>query len=270
VRVRVRVCVRVRVRVCMYVWTHHPSLLEAGRPVEAPAEVKAPKALLQQHCKKRGIPPPRFDKLPLGGQRMEKAGLRYSVTLEPPLPTGPRRKGATRPAPHTFSVPEDDDGWEAIQDAQNAAAAFALFKVRFVLAPTLICVWRGRVVTHVYRRRHTALRVVAGASVHMGYTARTGAPGPICVYCIGCLPCFFHAFFVSNYPHKVEVAGCDVWLCNVMQCNSMQCNVLLRWFWAGGGGSCCCTGGELAWPPFSRTVAALARARDYHIRTPRD
>lgn len=97
--------------------------------MEAPAEVKAPKALLQQHCQKRGIPPPRFEKLPLGGQRLEKAGLRYSVTLEPPLPAGPRRKGAARPAPRTFSVPEDDDGWEAIQEAQNAAAAFALFNV---------------------------------------------------------------------------------------------------------------------------------------------
>lgn len=55
----------------------------AGRPQEAAAVVKLPKALLQQHCQKLGWAPPRFDKLPLGGGRLPTAALRYSVTLEP-------------------------------------------------------------------------------------------------------------------------------------------------------------------------------------------
>lgn len=31
--------------------------------------------------------------------------------------------------PKTFTVHEEDDGWETIQDAQNAAALFVLFSV---------------------------------------------------------------------------------------------------------------------------------------------
>ena len=32
--------------------------------------------------------------------------------------------------PRTYAMHEEDDGWEAIQDAQNAAATFALYSVR--------------------------------------------------------------------------------------------------------------------------------------------
>jgi hypothetical protein len=93
--------------------------------------VKAPKAILQQHCQKKGMPPPRFEKRDLGGLRGPVPGLRYSVTLEAPVLSGPRKKGARRPAPRTFALPEAEDGWDTVQDAQNAAAAFALFKVLF-------------------------------------------------------------------------------------------------------------------------------------------
>lgn len=55
----------------------------SGRPQEAAAVVKLPKALLQQHCQKLGWAPPRFVKLPPGGGRLPTASLRYSVTLEP-------------------------------------------------------------------------------------------------------------------------------------------------------------------------------------------
>ncbi len=92
-------------------------------------EVKAAKALLQQHCQKKGMPPPRFEKREVGGQRGPTPGQRYSVTLEAPVLSGPRKKGARRPAPRSFSLREADDGWDTVQDAQNAAATLALFKV---------------------------------------------------------------------------------------------------------------------------------------------
>lgn len=94
-------------------------------------EVKAPKALLQQHCQKKGLPPPRFDKRDFGGERGPVPGVRYSVTLEAPVQSGPRKKGARRPAPRTFTLREADDGWDTVQEAQNAAAARALFEVIF-------------------------------------------------------------------------------------------------------------------------------------------
>jgi len=37
--------------------------------------------------------------------------------------------------PRTFTIYEEDDGWETIQDAQNAAALFVLFSVSILLAP---------------------------------------------------------------------------------------------------------------------------------------
>ena len=35
--------------------------------------------------------------------------------------------------PRTFTIYEEDDGWETIQDAQNAAALFVLFSVSVLL-----------------------------------------------------------------------------------------------------------------------------------------
>ena len=41
---------------------------------------------------------------------------------------GKRAKAAARPK--TYALHEDEDGWEGIQEAQNAAATFALFQVQ--------------------------------------------------------------------------------------------------------------------------------------------
>ncbi|DBA76164.1 TPA: hypothetical protein ACH3X1_009895 [Trebouxia sp. C0004] len=98
-----------------------------GRPQEV-AVVKLPKALLQQHCQKLGWAPPRFDKLPLGGGRLPTASLRYSVTLEP-APQGKGKKAKAAARPKTYALHEDEDGWEGIQEAQNAAATRALFQL---------------------------------------------------------------------------------------------------------------------------------------------
>ena len=120
----------------------------------AAAAALAPKAVLQQLCSKKGIPPPRFDKLPPGGLRGETskdpaaagaahaatAGLlRYSVAVEPfPLSSSSssaaankRGGGAKRrpPPPVVFALEESEDGWSAIQEAQNAAATLALYRL---------------------------------------------------------------------------------------------------------------------------------------------
>ncbi|CAK0787622.1 hypothetical protein CVIRNUC_010844 [Coccomyxa viridis] len=97
------------------------------KAVEPPPESKLPKAALQQLCQKQQWPPPKFDRLPPGGHRLAHAGIRYSVTLFMPASSGPRKKKA--PPPKTFTVHEEDDGWDTIQDAQNAVALFALFSV---------------------------------------------------------------------------------------------------------------------------------------------
>lgn len=46
---------------------------------------------------------------------------------EVPAGGGGRRRAPARP--QTFTLREEDDGWEAIQDAQNAAATLALHAV---------------------------------------------------------------------------------------------------------------------------------------------
>jgi hypothetical protein len=54
---------------------------------------------------------------------------RYSVELENLQQKGGRnkQKGHT-----TFTLKEDDDGWVSISEAQNAAAALAIFEVHTV------------------------------------------------------------------------------------------------------------------------------------------
>ena len=46
---------------------------------------------------------------------------------EVPAGGGGRRRAPARP--QTYTLREEDDGWEAIQDAQNAAATLALHAV---------------------------------------------------------------------------------------------------------------------------------------------
>ncbi|KAK9832693.1 hypothetical protein WJX81_000845 [Elliptochloris bilobata] len=105
-----------------------------GRP-QPVVEVKLPKALLQQHCQRQGWPPPRFERCAAGGVRLPTAGIRYSVTLETPAAGGGRRKALLRP--RAFTLREEDDGWESIQEAQNAAATLALHAVVSEAEPQL-------------------------------------------------------------------------------------------------------------------------------------
>lgn len=54
---------------------------------------------------------------------------RYSVTVELPVAKHVK-KGKKAARQRTFSLREDDDGWESINDAQNAVAALVLFEAR--------------------------------------------------------------------------------------------------------------------------------------------
>jgi hypothetical protein len=90
-------------------------------------QVGVPKAVLQQHCHKCNPPlrNPRFNKVSCQGEP-----FRYSCTITFPPP---RFKKKNAPAngplvgPHTWQLLESEDGWEQIQDAQNAVALKALF-----------------------------------------------------------------------------------------------------------------------------------------------
>ena len=50
---------------------------------------------------------------------------------EVPAGGGGRKRAPARP--RAFALREEDDGWEAIQDAQNAAATLALHAVRSLI-----------------------------------------------------------------------------------------------------------------------------------------
>ena len=47
------------------------------------------------------------------------------------------------PAPRTWVLPEEDDGWETIQDAQHAAATYALYKVVKVMHVSCRTTWHA-------------------------------------------------------------------------------------------------------------------------------
>lgn len=53
------------------------------------------------------------------------------------MPQGKKAKAAARPK--TYALHEDEDGWEGIQEAQNAAATRALFQVNASLLPPYPC-----------------------------------------------------------------------------------------------------------------------------------
>ena len=103
-------------------------------------EVQQPKALLQQHCQRSGWAAPRFERLAHGGMRLAGGGYRYSVAVDASAGAGagakgPKRRGAAAAAaavaagPRSYSLREADDGWERIEDAQNAAATRALYEL---------------------------------------------------------------------------------------------------------------------------------------------
>jgi len=94
----------------------------AGSRVAAPP---APKALLQQHCQRMGWPTPRFEKLGyVDGDR-----VRYKVIVA--ASGGPKLKGKHRSkvgsGDGSFMLREAEDGWGSVQEAQSAAAAYALW-----------------------------------------------------------------------------------------------------------------------------------------------
>lgn len=104
-----------------------------GKQVAAPkVEQQQPKALLQQHCQRCGWAALRFERLPHGGMRLEAGGYRYAAVVDTSAAAakGPKRRQAAAVAgPRTFSLREAEDGWERIEDAQNAAATRALFEL---------------------------------------------------------------------------------------------------------------------------------------------
>ncbi|GAB4817860.1 hypothetical protein N2152v2_004906 [Parachlorella kessleri] len=109
---------------------------DGGAARQAAPEAQQPKALLQQLCQRSGWPAPRYERLEQGGMRLEGGGYRYCVMVEPAASRGPRRKGQqAQQGPRTFRLLEEDDGWERIEEAQNAAAARALFDLGAELPP---------------------------------------------------------------------------------------------------------------------------------------
>jgi ATP-dependent RNA helicase DHX29 len=101
-----------------------------GKPQPPKVEEQQPKALLQQHCQRSGWAAPRFERLPHGGMRLAGGGYRYSVSVDAGGGKVPRkRQQQVQQGPRTFGLREAEDGWERIEEAQNAAATRALFEL---------------------------------------------------------------------------------------------------------------------------------------------
>ena len=96
-----------------------------------PVQLKQPKAVLQQHCQQSAWGPPKFEKLVPGGERLATAGIRYSVSVAVPMAAhgGKKQRKLQQKA---FQLGEHEDGWETINDAQNAVATRVLFEVNFL------------------------------------------------------------------------------------------------------------------------------------------
>ncbi|GBG62911.1 hypothetical protein CBR_g34283 [Chara braunii] len=108
---------------------HGPAAGKKGKGAGAPSQeevLRMPKTVLQQLCQKNGWLSPRYEKLPL----LETGAwgqYRYSVMIV--RPAGGRRKGRVLTGPTTYQLPEDEDGWESVSDAQNAVATRALYSL---------------------------------------------------------------------------------------------------------------------------------------------
>lgn len=109
-------------------------------------EQKPPKSLLQQHCQKHGLGMPKYSKLaalPAAAEALAAATgqterYRYKVLVAPAAaaaaPGGGKGGGGGKrfgiwavSGPKTYQLFADEDGWGTIEEAQNAAAARALF-----------------------------------------------------------------------------------------------------------------------------------------------
>ena len=99
----------------------------AAKP-SPPVQLRQPKAVLQQHCQHSAWGPPKFEKATPGGERMANAGIRYSVAIALPREAkgGKKQKGLHQ---RSFQLAEHEDGWETINDAQNAVATRVLYEV---------------------------------------------------------------------------------------------------------------------------------------------
>ena len=95
-----------------------------------PVQLRQPKAVLQQHCQQSAWGPPKFEKLTPGGERLPTAGIRYSVAIALPREAkgGKKQRGLHQ---KSFQLAEHEDGWETINDAQNAVTTRVLYEVRF-------------------------------------------------------------------------------------------------------------------------------------------
>lgn len=121
-----------------------PKKAKQKPPTKAPAvKHTPPKALLQQHCTREDIPPPKFNKIS-GIQ----SGYKYTVTLDRvPSKVGGRRARRRDCGPLTFGEEEDAAVYDSIQDAQNAVATRALFAlcserpIHQVLPPVFAGLW---------------------------------------------------------------------------------------------------------------------------------
>jgi ATP-dependent RNA helicase DHX29 len=97
---------------------------QQSKTQKVPVE-QAPKAVLQQLCQQSGWPPPKYEKLPQGESRLLDGapGYRYSVTVEHSV----KKKREVTTTIKNFTLPDDLDRFEKIEEAQNAAATRALY-----------------------------------------------------------------------------------------------------------------------------------------------
>ena len=155
-----------------------------GKPGPPPEPVKPPKAVLQSLCQRAGAPAPRFERLDPGGLRMETAGTRYSVSVEATVGAAAQGRSAKaggasgrKPPPRTFRLAEAEDGWEAIQDAQNAVATRALYEVTGGTGPAAADALR--LLGEPFRGLWVGWAAADGAMGHGGGGGGSGGPaGP--------------------------------------------------------------------------------------------
>ncbi|KAL2644845.1 hypothetical protein R1flu_012432 [Riccia fluitans] len=98
-------------------------LPSSKRPSQLPSQeetLRQPKAVLQQCCQKNAWTGPKYEKLPPKGRLCA-----YTVTVT--RPTIGRGKNKIVGGPVLCKLPEKEDYFESISDAQNAVATWALF-----------------------------------------------------------------------------------------------------------------------------------------------